>query len=225
MNDETLHRRILDAVLADRDPAELERELAHDRGMKEEYQRLRAAWEELRMLQAHEPSRLSREHARRAVLDALGPRAVTRRWVPRPAASAAAVAIFLAGLATGHWVRAPVGSIPGVSDPALVEGDEEPRWVLLIREGDAPEGGEQAEVEAMTEWARLLWSRDRLVWAERLLSESVVRVGDDAEGEVGGLFVIRARDEEEALRFARESPHLAWGGSVDVLPTATVAGR
>lgn len=226
MNDESPRDRILDAVLTSRDPREVERELAEHPGLKEEYHRLRTIWEELGRLPAHDPPPGSREAAQRAVMEETKATPVPRppRRLGVPVAAAVAAVVFLLGVAVGRWTGPLAGAIPGADSPALIEGDEALRYVLLVR-GGAPEDEEPSEIEAMTEWARSLWSEDRLVWAERLPPETGVRLGDEAGGEIGGLFVIRANDLQDALRLAGESPHLAWGGSVDVLPTIVAAGR
>lgn len=225
MNKKSLHRRILDAVLESRDPHEVERELAEHPGMMDEYRRLQATWRALRALPARKPPPRSRERAHRSVIRALPARSARSRRHPRwGKAAAAAVFLFLGGVAQGRWLNLGAASIPTAVTPALIEGDEEPRYVLLIR-GSPPAGDAETEVGAMTEWARSLWSQERLLWAERLLTETAIGRVEQAEGDIRGLFVIRARNREEAVRLARDSPHLACGGSVEVLATMSAADR
>jgi len=148
------------------------------------------------------------------------------RW-----AAAAGILLFLGGTATGlqFGPAAPgpagEGPVPSVDAPAIVAADPEPHFVLLIRSEPAADAAEeQAQVAAMTAWSRDLWTRDRLVWAERLDEGASLRIGPDPEAPVSGLFVVRAEDREQAIDFARASPHLAWGGAVEVLPTAAAGG-
>lgn len=219
MNDDALLRRLLDSVTGSSDPEkdeELERELSDRPEMLDEYRRLRSAWDELGRLPVHEAPEVSRARAERELKRVMKTGARHRRpsWL---LTAGAAVLFFAGGLALGVWMRPAGPPVPSAGDPSLVENEEGARYVLLIRGGDPPEGPE-AGVEAMTGWARELWSEERLVWAERLSSEASVRVGESSEP-VSGLFVIRARDSQEAALLARQAPHLEWGGSVEVLPT------
>lgn len=219
MNDDALRRHLLDSVLGRSDPEkqeELERELSDHPEMVAEYRRLRGAWEELGRLPTHEVPEAFRARAEPELRRAMNARARPRRlsW---PLAAAGALLFFAGGLALGMGLG-PMGlPIPSAEDPNRAEGAEGGRYVLLIR-GGAPPGGEEAGVEAMTGWARELWSEDHLVWAERLSPDAAIRVGDP-DGPVSGLFVIRAGNGQEAARLARRAPHLSWGGSVEVLPT------
>lgn len=233
MNDEALHRRILDAVLAPPDPERdraLERELADRPELLREYRRLREVWGTLGELPVHEEPEGARSRAEEAARTAIGAEGVREVAGRRSRAlTAAAIALaFLGGAGAGVWWSSPEPQeVPTSAAAATV--DDGARYVLLIRGGDSPDG-EEAATAAMTDWARELFSRDRLLWAERLTAERGLRVGAEpgAGGggpAVGGLFVIRAADREEAARIARDAPHLAWGGVVDVLPTAAAARR
>lgn len=181
-------------------------------------------------------------------------RAPGARDAPRPGASepapdvggshrpalraAAAVLLFLAGGVAGAWLRPRLGPSPDTG-PGLAPGEgapapttsataEEPRFVLLIRGGDLPDN-EEAAIREMEGWVTRIWSADRLVWADRFLPERAVWVGgeqplSEEAQPVGGFFLIRAPDREEAVRIARQSPHLAWGGIVEVIPVARGPG-
>ncbi|NIR77859.1 MAG: hypothetical protein GWM92_04625, partial [Gemmatimonadetes bacterium] len=90
-------------------------------------------------------------------------------------------------------------------------------------------GNEAAAIREMEGWVTRIWNADRLVWADRFLPERAVWVGgerppSDEAQPVGGFFLIRAPDREEAVRIARQSPHLAWGGVVEVVPVARGPG-
>lgn len=163
----------------------------------------------------------------------------------RPAArAAAAVLLFLSGAAAGAWAWPRIGPSPaagpgvapdpggppgvGPAAPTTSSTADEPRFVLLIRGGDLP-GNEEAAIREMEGWVTEIWSADRLVWADRFLPERAVWVGGERPASeeaqpVGGFFLIRAPDREEAVRIAGESPHLAWGGVVEVIPVARGPG-
>jgi hypothetical protein len=40
---------------------------------------------------------------------------------------------------------------------------------------------------------------------------------DDVDG-IGGYFIIRARNMDEAMKIATECPHLKYGGKIDIRP-------
>lgn len=230
MSDDLLRRRLIDRVLgppnAERD-RELDEALLEHPALREEFRRLQEAWDALDELSPHDPPPDARRRALEALLDALEARTALHRWLIWPLRVAAGVAIFLVGAASGVWISTDDLALPTADTPALIEGDERPRYALLIR-GFEASGDEAGSIEEMTGWARELWSEDRLVWAERLFPEAVARLGTGSEVEetepIGLLFMIRAEDREAAIRLARQAPHLAWGGSVEVLPTSE-AGR
>lgn len=237
MNDDALSRRLLDAVLAPPDPERdraLEAELSDHPELLREYRELRGAWKTFGHLPVGEPPEGARERAERAVRTAAreagrtAPAGPRRKWGRRAFAAAALLVAFLGGAGVGAWWTSP-RETPLPTSEAPAEVADGPRYVLLIRGGGDAEDPE-ALTEAMVGWARELWSQDRLLWAERLTADASVRVGGGAapapvEPRVGGLFVIRASDREEAARLAGKAPHLAHGGVVDVLPTGVAPER
>lgn len=223
MSDDALRRRLIDRVLGSPDP---DRERALIEALREEpellaeYRRLRAAWDALGELPAHEPPEGARARAAGALEEAMGADSRPGRpiaWLRM----AAAILLFVSGVAVGVWLERDGRPIPGPDAPALVEGDDRPRYALLIRSFERP-GDVDASHAAMTDWARDLWSQERLVWAELLFPASAVRIGASEEpgDPIGLLFMIRAENRAAALRVARQAPHLDWGGSVEVVPTS-----
>ncbi len=107
--------------------------------------------------------------------------------------------------------------------------------MLLLREdaGFDPEGLARHDPGALVReyaaWARAgaretvlggerLEDEGRIVRAggERLIVEPLGRLAGAAGGRIGGYFLIRAEDLEEAVRLAGSCPHLTHGGSIEV---------
>ncbi len=106
-------------------------------------------------------------------------------------------------------------------------------YLLLLHE--PPEllaGAGPAEIAAVVErygrWARELGERGKLAAGEKLVDEAGwilrssgagVTVEERPErGGIGGFFVVRARDAEEALALTRTCPHLEQGGWIELRP-------
>lgn len=132
-------------------------------------------------------------------------------------------------LAGGSSERVAADGSPGT--PADVASATGPSFLLLLREGDAfPVTGEdvQSLVAEYTDWARSLAAEGRLAGAEKLAdggrllapagdTVAVTRLTDTAgEERIGGFFLIRAADLDDALRITRRSPHLRHGGSIEL---------
>jgi hypothetical protein len=237
MND-GIRRQMLDAVVGDPDPERdrrLGEELAADPELRREYDRLREVWEALGDLPEGSPPEGARAVARAAALvDGLRVDRAKRLpartgWAFRIAAS---LVLFATGGAAGvAWARA--NPAPGTA-PALPTADapapnaERPLFAFIIR-GEPDAEGPDLEV-AMSGFARELWSDERLIWAERLSMERSAWVS--AEGEsapeavqaAARLFMVRAADREEAIRLARQAPHLAEGGVVEILGSSPTPG-
>lgn len=143
----------------------------------------------------------------------------SRRW--RPAASlAAGLALVLAGFGVGRLTIGPGAVPPG------------PHFLLLVYDGSAFDPGGRSEAELVAEygaWAERLAAEGHLVAAEKLAAGGRVLggtggnavaapedVAKGALGELGGFFLIAARDSMQAHEIARDSPHVRYGGVIVV---------
>jgi hypothetical protein len=134
------------------------------------------------------------------------------RLGPTLARAAVLAAVFAAGIVLGD------------RRPAPTDRTEGGRYVLLLIEGPSyrtpatPEA-ERERVAEYAAWARGLAERGRFVEGEKL-GDPLRRLGEPAETERGealtGFFVIGAESWEEAIRIAWTTPHLHYGGSVEV---------
>ncbi|HVT60063.1 MAG TPA: hypothetical protein VHR45_16905 [Thermoanaerobaculia bacterium] len=102
------------------------------------------------------------------------------------------------------------------------------RYLLLLREDRrfrVPDAGSRVLVEEYSRWAAGLRRDGSLVAGERLAAESkLLPAGESplSEARIGGLFIVVAGSDAEALALARTCPHLAHGGSLElrkIVPT------
>lgn len=144
-----------------------------------------------------------------------------RRGSNRPrllAAAAAAVLLFLGGVALGRR-QAPAGP----------EGTGSQFVLLLYEDGGyraAPPGEEIARVREYRTWAGERAARGELVAGEKLRDgpdlviapDGMVRTDSPPAGarRLAGFFIVRAADRGRALEIARSCPHVRYGGSIVV---------
>lgn len=138
-----------------------------------------------------------------------------RRTVARRTqlALAAMLLVALGGFVGRWWTLS--------SNPSAVQ----PRYLLLLFEGpgyDSLSSSHEARVAEYGNWARDLARQGRLVDAAEL-DPAEQRLGPVPAGTSGGhllagMFIVRARDEAEALAIAATCPHLKHGGGVSVRP-------
>jgi hypothetical protein len=132
------------------------------------------------------------------------------------------VAALLAGLLLG---AAGGAGIARRAEPAAVPSGG--MFLLLLHEGiDSDAAYTAAQMDSIVNeyrnWANRLASEDRLVSAEKLSND--VRWATPAaashpatqEEHVSGFFLIRARDYDEAVSIAQQSPHIRYGGTIEV---------
>ena len=130
--------------------------------------------------------------------------------------AAAVVGLLLAGAALGRLLD---GEAPDVTE--IRAGSD---YILLVR-GDEPDRRfpEAQLVAEYRAWANDLASRGALVGGEKLADDSgrwVSTAERSAEelsrSNVSGFFLIRASTYDEAVDLARQSPHVAYGGILEV---------
>ncbi len=143
----------------------------------------------------------------------LGPgRSASKLWI-----RAAAAAVFVAiGFAAGAWWMQPA--------PVAISRSG-PRFLLLLQETPQSEASSPERLRALVEeyktWAAdgarqgFLLEGEKLKNERKLLPETAESEAP-VQGPIGGYFVIRADDYEQALRLARTCPHLLHGGRIEV---------
>ena len=100
-------------------------------------------------------------------------------------------------------------------------------FLLLLHESASPNTKYTPEqmrsiVGEYRDWAQRLDADKRLVSAEKLRIEARWLAPDGSplvanpSETVSGFFLLRARDYDEALQLARTSPHLKYGGTIEV---------
>lgn len=146
-----------------------------------------------------------------------GPSSVPTAWQGAILRVAAAAMIFFAGAAAG---RATAASGPGSQGPPVASIDERPPYLLTLY-GNAPlarkSGDELFEEYSM--WARDLYDAGHLIASARLEPDREVFGNWDwvpTERLPVGFFYVRASTYEEAQSIARESPHVKYGGAVEL---------
>jgi len=202
---------LVDAVLNELDPTaaqELNAHLANCRACAADAEALRALWADLGQITVPTPSAEAGVRLGRALVQ----RSHGSPW--RPVLRAALVVLAVGGgMALGRW-GLPVPE-SAVATDTLRQGST---FLLLIR-GDEP-GRRLPEAQLVGEyraWAATLRREGRLVSAEKLTDDpGRWLTGADSTTAVSGFFVIVAADYDEAERIARGSPHVAYGGTIEV---------
>ncbi|HEU5181789.1 MAG TPA: YciI family protein [Candidatus Polarisedimenticolia bacterium] len=158
----------------------------------------------------------------------------SRLLAPRPwMRAAASLALLAIGFAAGAWWMRPA-----LSWETRTQARNEPRFLLLLHESPDMETLSHERQAAMVKeykaWAAegarqgFLLEGEKLREVRRLLPttkwSTAIHVpnapGSDSSASagpfIGGYFVIRAANYEEALRLARTCPHLRHGGRIEV---------
>jgi hypothetical protein len=140
----------------------------------------------------------------------------TSPWLTGLVRAAAAALIFFAGAAAGRATAPPVRP----PAPQAAAYDERPPYLLTLY-GGAPLARKTPEelFEEYSAWARELADGGHLIASARLEDDREV-FGDwgwvPTERLPGGFFYIRASSRQEAEAIARESPHVRYGGAVEL---------
>ncbi len=134
-------------------------------------------------------------------------------------AFATAFLILAFGIAIGFWLN---------TDTNTLAENKNPQYILLLRSDSSPQATKLSNdeitrrVKEYTSWANELSEKGTLISAEKLKSkteildknaETSLSANDDA---VVGFFVIKAENYEKAKSVAKDSPHLKYGGRVEV---------
>lgn len=140
---------------------------------------------------------------------------------------------FLSGLAAGlvlafGWMAWSERTVPDSPEDSLTAS-----YILLLHESPefmanaTPSEVEDAVAE-YTAWAGGLAERNQLESAAKLVDLAGWELAMDAGGAttrarsgaggIGGFFVIRAENDEQALEIARGCPHLERGGEIELRP-------
>lgn len=138
-------------------------------------------------------------------------------WLRPAYAVGLSLACVVLGVAAGIWW----GARRTEQAPA--------QFMLMLRSAAGePAAGSPEELQRVKEysaWARKLGRAGSLVDGEKLTSETkVVEVvngksvvsGDQIDKPIGGYFLIRAKDYQQAIAIAQDCPHLKYGGTIEV---------
>ncbi len=146
----------------------------------------------------------------------------THRWKHVALLAAASVAFLLIGGAAGYRMAQP-GAEPAV--PGEIAASAE---FLLLMRGDLPAASEIPMDRLVTEysaWGAELGAAGRLVAAEKLVDDPGrwLQSADVTDGttaprgsDIGGYFVIRATTYDQAQEIALSSPHIRYGGTIEL---------
>lgn len=134
------------------------------------------------------------------------------------------------------------GYIAGISGrDTVAPPPKNPLYVLLIRESPSTMGGTNLVAE-YSQWAAGVYKSGRYITGEKLRDtgrilrkigaasspedgEQILKKIDEPiavresklnEGELGGYFIIEAKDYDEAVQIASQCPHLKYGGTIEV---------
>jgi len=159
-----------------------------------------------------------------ALAGAMAAHAAEPRRVRAPFWRRTAIAASIVIVAVGSFFAG--GAFPSrqAGVPKVAASDAGHVYLLLLRVRERPGAVTDPAVEARlvaeyAAWARGLSEQGKLLTAEKLADEPAELLGPGAtqEGDrVGGFFLIRAANFEEAQRIARDCPHLRHGGHVEL---------
>lgn len=196
----------LEGTLEDAHRERIEEHLADCEDCRQEFERMRLAWE---ALANWSPPRLPRALEERI----LRAQNLRTRGMRRPALLRIAAMALLAITCTGVGWWAGARSARAPSSPAGTQ------FLLLLEEAQWPPPAPLARA-GYGEWARQLSERNQYVGAEKLTEESGFRVSQDGRMQpaaratgaaLSGWYIVRAASYEEAAALVREGPHLRHG--------------
>jgi hypothetical protein len=142
-------------------------------------------------------------------------------------------AALLAGVLLGGAAGLTLKPKPAV----VADAPSAPTFLLLLHEStrehqDVTPAQLDSIVGEYRSWARRLQNEQKLVGAEKLRDEAgrwLDPAGTltltDPDEHVSGYFVIRAQNYEDAVAIARGSPHLKYGGTIEVRAIQNTSGQ
>ncbi|MGH7469923.1 MAG: YciI family protein [Longimicrobiales bacterium] len=213
----TAREAVLDALVAGaQPPAEVQRHLRACVTCRTEQNDVSQLWRDLGRITVPEPALPAAQEIWQWAQSQSAPGKVPMR---KTHLIAALLASLLMGGVAGYAVQPR-------AQPAL---PSDGMFLLLLHEappsGPRPYTAEQlnAIIGEYRDWANTLRSDGRLISAEKLRDDAGRWLAPEgatapvvSADVVSGYFVIRARDYEEALTLARHSPHLKYGGTIEV---------
>ena len=108
-----------------------------------------------------------------------------------------------------------------------------PKFMLVLYESDVSRGNAPADVRATalqkySAWAQSLREKGKFLGSERLLQDGRVMKGFDKHLRItdgpyaeskevfGGYWALEVESYEEAVELCRNSPHLEYGGTIEI---------
>ena len=213
---ERMRALALDALLEGRpQPGEVAAHVQHCASCELDIRAQTNLWQQLGALRTYAPTEQQTE--RTAFL--LQQQLRTERKERTPMKSSWLVAAVLAGTLLGGAGT----ELLERTTPSQAQGDQ---FLLLLHENPAQMTIKPEQIQAVvaeyTAWATKLRQDNRLVSAEKLSDDGGRWLGPQGDMKVkraesiGGFFLIRAESYEQALTIARQSPHLKYGGVIEV---------
>jgi hypothetical protein len=211
----------LDALTEDRaEPAEVERHLLECAECRAELASVQALWQRLGELPTPRPRPGTQDRIAEALASAAHNATRERSTMKISWLAAALLAGVLLGGAAGLTIK-PKAEV--VADAA-----SGPTYLLLLHEStrehqDITPAQLDSIVGEYRNWARRLQNEQKLVGAEKLRDEASrwldpagTLTMSEPDEHVSGYFVIRAQNYDDAVAIARGSPHLKYGGTIEV---------
>lgn len=156
------------------------------------------------------------------------------------AIAATAAVVFVGGIAVGKRAgQEPPSAGTDATVTTTAENETAGQYMLLLythgsssamEEPDLIDERMAAIIEEYRAWATMMAERGQLVSAEKLRSTAAVmmpstdgvavssRPGGDTGRVLGGYFLIRADNLDDAVALARTHPHLKYRGEIEVRP-------
>jgi hypothetical protein len=178
-------------------------------------------WEELAALPAPVPDTQATDRIAQQLQNAIHRK--EPRMKPSLLAAAMIAGALLGGAGTSLWQKRE-------APPA---GEQ---FILLLHEDSKPSQVDAATLKGIIgeyiAWADRLRAQNRLVSAEKLRDDGGQWLAGNGAGKdtdptdaIGGFYLVRAANYEEAKSIAKDSPHLKYGGTIEVRQIESTTGK